>query len=82
MNLVTLRTYLMFMSFVVVLASTYSCMNAIKEEIFNRREGLTFSFFFSGWKNIFAKYTSNKELLSKLHKDPLKCNNTTKQNKR
>ena len=47
MNLVTLRTYLMFMSFfVVVLASSYSCMNAIKEEIFNRREGLTFSFFF------------------------------------
>ena len=30
----------------------------------------------TGWKNIFAKYTLNKELLSKLHKDLLKCNNT------
>ena len=30
----------------------------------------------TGWKNMFAKYTSNKELLSKLHKDILKCNNT------
>ena len=68
MNLVTLRTYLMFMSFVVVvLASTYSCMNAIKEEIFNRREGLTFSFFFQGGriylqnthriKNYYLNYT-------------------------
>ena len=34
----------------------------------------------TGWKNIFAKYTSNKEILSKLHKDLLKCNNTTKTN--
>ena len=35
----------------------------------------------TGWKNIFAKYTLNKEILSKLHKDLLKCNNTTKTNK-
>ena len=76
MNLVILRTFLMLVS--IFLASTFSCMNAIKEEIFNRIEGLTF--FFPRWKTIFAKYTLNKELLSKLHKDLLKCNNTTKTN--
>lgn len=44
MNLVILRTFLMLVSFFFFLASTYSCMNAIKEEIFNRIEGLTFFF--------------------------------------
>lgn len=45
MNLVILRTFLMLVS-LFFLASTYSCMNAIKEEIFNRIEGL--AFFFQG----------------------------------
>ena len=48
----------MFMSFfVVVLASSYLCMNAIKEEIFNRREGLTFSFFFFQGGRIYLQNT-------------------------
>ena len=42
MNLVILRTFLMLVS--IFLASTFSGMNAIKEEIFNRIEGLTFFF--------------------------------------
>lgn len=46
MNLVILRTFLMLVS--IFLASTYSCMNAIKEEIFNRIDGLTFFYFQSG----------------------------------